>query len=101
MLSNIHKAINLQEKYNLLKNSESTLKFNETAFNFWKNNYNVLSEKSFQGLITSYNYDENILSNAMSYNSSKEEIKLYNNYVRNKEWYNFFYESFQNLNLYK
>ena len=101
MLSNIHKAINLQEEYNLLKNSESTLQFNETAFNFWKNNYNVLSEKSFQDLITSYNYDENILSNAMSYNSSKEEIKLYNNYVRNKEWYNFFYESFQNLNLYK
>lgn len=99
-MSNMHNTLTLQERYNLLKNIESNLQFNESAFNFWKHNYNVLSEKSFQQLITSYNYDEKFLSNAMSYNPSQENIKNYSTYVKNKKWYDFFYDSLQNTNLY-
>ncbi|MEM5609293.1 hypothetical protein AAHH76_30245 [Bacillus toyonensis] len=94
LLTNLHKSLNIKERYDVINEYIKENKIfdasNLEALINWRSEMSILSEEDFNSMLKYNNYEANVFSMAVDKNPSKAIINLYNEVAKNSDWYNTF-----------
>lgn len=100
MLTNLHKSLNIRERYDLMSTYiKDSKEYNSDALSNWRTEMSILSDEEFEEMLKYNDYKMNAFSFAVDKNPSEEINNLYKQKAKESQWYNTFIEIMENTDL--
>ncbi|NPC93161.1 type 2 lantipeptide synthetase LanM [Bacillus sp. WMMC1349] len=90
-ITNLSKSLTIKERYKVHEKLNESI--NGNSLQLWRTDMSIISEQTFEKMLSYNSYSKDIFSNAVNRSYNKEINQLYEESVKKQEWYKLFHKS--------